>query len=111
MLYECRIYDAVPGNLPALNERFANHTTGFFRKHGIGMLGFWTDEIGTSNRLTYIVTFENMADREARWGAFQGRSRLAQGQGRLGGERTPGRPGHQYLHAPDPLLHGARHQG
>ena len=71
MLYECRIYDAVPGNLPALNERFANHTTGFFRKHGIGMLGFWTDEIGTSNRLTYIVTFENMADREARWGAFQ----------------------------------------
>ena len=71
MLYESRIYNAVPGKLPALNDRFASHTVGFFKKHGIGMLGFWTDEIGTSNRLTYILTFENMADREARWGAFQ----------------------------------------
>ena len=71
MLYESRIYNAMPGKLPALNDRFASHTVGFFKKHGIGMLGFWTDEIGTSNRLTYILTFENMADREARWAAFQ----------------------------------------
>ena len=50
MLYESRIYYTVPGRLPALNARFANHTMGFFRRHGIGMLGFWTDEIGVSNR-------------------------------------------------------------
>ena len=49
MLYESRIYTAVPGKLPALNDRFAKHTMGFFKKHGIGMLWFWTDEIGTSN--------------------------------------------------------------
>ena len=45
MLYEARIYMTVPGRLPALNNRFANHTLGFFKKHGIGVLGFWTDEI------------------------------------------------------------------
>ena len=71
MLHELRIYTAVPGRLPAINDRFARHTTGFFKKHGIGILGFWTDEIGTSNQLTYIVTFESMADREAKWSAFQ----------------------------------------
>ncbi len=71
MLYESRIYYTVPGRLTALNDRFANHTLGFFQKHGIGVFGFWTDEIATSNKLTYILTFDNMADREAKWSAFQ----------------------------------------
>ena len=71
MLYELRVYTTRPGKLPALNDRFAKHTTGFFTKHGIGMLGFWTDEIGTSNQLTYILVFDSMADREQKWGAFQ----------------------------------------
>jgi hypothetical protein len=71
MLYESRIYTTSPGRLPALNDRFAKHTMGFFKKHGIGMLGFWTDEIGTSNQLTYILTFDSMADRETKWSAFQ----------------------------------------
>ena len=64
MLYELRVYDAMPGKLGALNDRFANHTTGFFKKHGIGMVGFWTAVIGTSNQLTYILSFDDMADRE-----------------------------------------------
>ena len=67
MLYENRVYSAVPGKLPALNDRFANHTIGFFKKYGIGMMGFWTDEIGISNQLSYIVTFDSMADREQKW--------------------------------------------
>ena len=71
MLYESRIYHAVPGKLPAINDRFANHTMGYFEKYDIGMMGFWTDEIGTSNQLTYILTFDSMADREKKWGAFQ----------------------------------------
>lgn len=71
MLYESRVYITVPGRLPALNDRFARHTMNFFKKHGIGMLGFWTDEIGASNQLTYILTFDSMADREAKWTAFQ----------------------------------------
>jgi hypothetical protein len=71
MLYEARIYTTVPGRLPALNDRFANHTMDIFATHGIGMMGFWTDEIGTSNQLTYILVFDSMADRETKWSAFQ----------------------------------------
>ena len=71
MLHELRVYTTVPGRLPALNDRFAKHTIDFFKKHGIGILGFWTDEIGTSNQLTYILAFESMADREKKWAAFQ----------------------------------------
>ena len=70
MLYELRMYHTVPGRLPALHDRFANHTMRLFKKHGIGMLGFWTDEIGETNKLTYMVTFGNMAEREARQGAL-----------------------------------------
>ena len=65
MLYEMRIYDAVPGKLPALNDRFANHFVGFFKRHGHGILGFWTDAIGTTNRLSYILSFDSMAHKEA----------------------------------------------
>ena len=70
MLFENRVYTTVPGKLPALNDRFANHTIGFFRQYGVGMMGFWTDEIGVSNQLTYITTFDTMADREAKWAEF-----------------------------------------
>ena len=70
MLFENRVYTTVPGKLPALNDRFANHTIGFFRQYGVGMMGFWTDEIGVSNQLTYITTFDSMADRETKWAEF-----------------------------------------
>ena len=70
MIYEFHVYEAVPGKLAALNERFANHTLGFFKKHDMGVLGFWTDDIGTSNKLTYIMSVENLAQSEMRWKEF-----------------------------------------
>ena len=70
MIYEQRIYKAVPGKLGAINARFANHTIGFFEEFNIGMVGFWNDEIGASNQLTYIRSFDSMADREEKWSAF-----------------------------------------
>ena len=71
MLHELRIYETMPGKLPALNARFADHTTGFFNDHGIGMMGFWTDEIGESNKLTYILHFDGLGDREEKFASFQ----------------------------------------
>ena len=70
MIYELRIYEAVPGKLSALHARFANHTLGFFSRHGIKVVGFWTEEVGTSNNLVYILGYEDWADREKRWTAF-----------------------------------------
>jgi hypothetical protein len=71
MIYEMRIYECVPGKLPALNARFQNHTLKFFQKYGIKSVGYWTEDIGTSNQLVYIIAFDSLADREKKWSAFQ----------------------------------------
>ena len=71
MIYELRIYEAVPGKLPALNERFAKITMGYFQKYGLKVVGFWTDEVGVNNRLTYMLAFDDMAQREKAWAAFR----------------------------------------
>ncbi len=71
MLYELRTYTAMPGRLPDLNKRFADITLGFFKKYGIQVVGFWTNEIGgPSDQLIYILAYESLADREKKWGAF-----------------------------------------
>ena len=70
MIYELRIYDAAPGKLRALNERFASVTMSYFVKHGIKPIGFWTDDVGMSGRLTYVLAFDDLAHRERAWGAF-----------------------------------------
>jgi hypothetical protein len=67
MIYELRIYDVIPGKLQALQDRFANTTVRIFGKHGIKVIGFWTDVVGVSNRLTYMVAFEDLAHRESLW--------------------------------------------
>ncbi|MBI1802460.1 MAG: NIPSNAP family protein [Chloroflexi bacterium] len=73
MIYELRIYHAAPGKLGALNKRFENTTLKFWEKHGIRQVGFWTTMIGESNNdLYYILEWENLAEREQRWGAFMG---------------------------------------
>jgi hypothetical protein len=71
MIYELRIYHAVPGQLPALISRFQNHTIQIWEKHGIHQAGFWTTLIGKSNQqLTYMLTWDSLAEREKRWSAF-----------------------------------------
>jgi hypothetical protein len=72
MIYEMRVYDAIPGKLPALNDRFANGAMRLFEKHGISAIAFWTTYIGPSvNTLTYILAWENLDQRQRRWDAFQ----------------------------------------
>jgi len=72
MIYELRVYEAVPGKLAALSVRFENHVAGLFVKHGMRVVGFWTTVVGEgSNEFTYLLAFENLADRETKWAAFQ----------------------------------------
>ena len=49
MIYKLRIYDCLPGKLPALNQRFEAITLKIWEKHGIRQAGFWTTMIGASN--------------------------------------------------------------
>lgn len=71
MIYELRIYDCVPGRLPDLLKRFDTITLKIWEKHGIKQAGFWTTLIGENNqRLYYLLSWESLAEREKKWGAF-----------------------------------------
>ena len=78
MIYEIRTYEAMPGKLAALNQRFANVTLKLFEKHGLKSIGYWTEDVGTSNTLVYILAFEDIAQRERAWAAFRADPERAQ---------------------------------
>jgi hypothetical protein len=67
---ELRIYDAMPGKLPALHDRFANHTIKLFARHGIENIAYWTEDVGTSNRLVYLLGYPDLGAREKSWASF-----------------------------------------
>ena len=78
MIYELRIYDVIPGKLPVLNDRFAATTLRIFERHGIEVVRFWTDVIGVSNRITYMVAFRDLEHRERAWRETLGDPELVQ---------------------------------
>jgi hypothetical protein len=72
MLYELRVYECLPGRLPNLHERFANHTMKLFEKHGITNVGYWVTDVGESNHeLTYMLAFEDANQRVNAWNNFR----------------------------------------
>ena len=71
MLYEYRRYEANPGKLPALHRRFAEITTKIWEKHGIRVVAFWEPIFGANNELHYMLAWEDMAERDRKWEAFQ----------------------------------------
>jgi hypothetical protein len=71
MIYELRIYHAVPGKLPLLLKRFETITLKFWEKHGIRQVGFWTTMIGESNNdLYYLLEWNDLNERVQKWDAF-----------------------------------------
>ncbi len=71
MIHELRIFHCVAGRLPALLQRFEDHTLRLFEKHGIKQVGFWTVAIGDSNNdLFLLLQWESLAERENKFGAF-----------------------------------------
>ena len=71
MIYELRTYEAEPGKMMALQGRFRDHTMKLFERHGLKVIGFWTyAHGGWSNQLVYLLAFEDMADRDAKFAAF-----------------------------------------
>ena len=68
--YELRIYTCNKGKLNDLNRRFRNHTTKLFEKHGMTNLGYWMPLDNPEEKLYFILSYPNRADREASWTAF-----------------------------------------
>jgi hypothetical protein len=69
-VYELRTYTTLPGRLPALNKRFAEHTMKLFEKHGMKNEMYWvpTDE---DNKLIYVVSHASREAAEQSWKGFQ----------------------------------------
>ncbi len=70
MIYELRTYYIMPGRMSDIENRFRQHTTGFFERYGIKVVGFWTEIVGRSDTLVYITAFDSLADRDEKWTAF-----------------------------------------
>jgi len=71
MIYEQRIYHAMPGRLPDLLARFKDVTLPIWERYEIRQAGFWTVLVGDSNHdLIYLLAWESMAEREQKWTAF-----------------------------------------
>jgi hypothetical protein len=71
-LYELRTYTTLPGRLPALNKRFAEHTMKLFEKHGMKNEMYWipTDPAKKDNTLIYVVSHASQEAADASWKAF-----------------------------------------
>jgi hypothetical protein len=68
--YELRIYYCFPGKLDALIERFQNHTTKIFEKHGMENIGYWLPVNNEKNALYYILAYPSKEARDKSWTNF-----------------------------------------
>ena len=68
--FELRIYYCHPGRLDALIQRFTNHTTKIFERHGMTNVGYWIPNKNDENALYYILSYPNQAARDSSWKQF-----------------------------------------
>ena len=73
MLYELRHYDIRSSRgLTQVTGRFAEHVLPIWDRLGIVPVGFWSVLVGSpSPRLTYLLPWEDLAQRQAVWEAFE----------------------------------------
>lgn len=91
MLYELRHYDTTSDRgLARVIGRFADPALRLWEQSGIAPVGFWTVLIGPqSPRLTYLLSWEDLAQRQEKWDDFEAnpewRQALAETNARWGG--------------------------
>ena len=71
-VYELRTYTTLPGRLPALHKRFAEHTLALFAKHGIRNELYFTptDSAKAKTTLIYLVSHDSEEAATRSWKAF-----------------------------------------
>lgn len=68
--YELRTYYCHPDKLDDLIQRFQNHTTALFERHGMENVGYWIPINNEKNALQYILAFPDRASRDASFKSF-----------------------------------------
>lgn len=71
-VYELRTYTVLPGRLPALHKRFAEHTMALFEKQGMRNEMYWvpTDSAHRENTLIYVISHASQEAADRSWKAF-----------------------------------------
>jgi len=71
-VYELRTYTTLPGRLPALHKRFAEHTKALFEKQGMRNEMYWvpTDDARKDTTLIYFPSHESQDAADRSWKAF-----------------------------------------
>jgi hypothetical protein len=73
MIFELRVYHALPGKLNDLVVRFRDHTDTLFAQHGMKSVAYWRplDEPQKSNTFIYILQHPSREAAAANWKSFQ----------------------------------------
>ncbi|HYV37617.1 MAG TPA: NIPSNAP family protein [Gemmataceae bacterium] len=69
-VFELRVYYANKGKMNDLHARFKDHTNKLLEKHGMVLVGFWTDSKEPERKLIYLVAHKSKAAADASWKAF-----------------------------------------
>ena len=70
-VYEFCDYVPNDGKLPALLERFRDHTIRLFARHGIRSVAFWTTAAeGSPTHLVYLLAHDDEESAVRNWAAF-----------------------------------------
>lgn len=72
-VYELRVYTCEEGRLPALHQRFSDHTMKLFEKHGMQNVAYFTptDEPESETTLIYLLWHESREAAAQSWDAFR----------------------------------------
>jgi hypothetical protein len=73
-VFEMRTYTASSGNLPALHQRFRNHTLGLFEKHGMTNLAYFqpiADQPAADVTLLYFLAHRDAGSAAKSWNDFR----------------------------------------
>ena len=71
-VFELRTYTSPPGKLPALHQRFREHTMEIFARHGMTNVVYWTPQDSTrrENTLVYVLAYPSRQAARDSWAAF-----------------------------------------
>ena len=70
-LFELREYQAMPGKIANVTDRFGGFTCEAFKKHGFRQVDYWLNRIGgNDHQLTYMLAWESLDERVNRFDTF-----------------------------------------
>ena len=67
MICELRTYHVLPGKMGEYSKVFGEYVMPVFKKLGFNVVGVWQTVIGDSDEFTYLLAFDDLADRDLKF--------------------------------------------